>query len=518
MKKVIQGLLVAMLSASTAHAAITSNHTYLTPRSSYNMASDWSMSGVTSNNPNMVGGDVAATAFWRQSHNSKEIAQYFGAGYAGDTVKVQDGSIQVQHDTDGASQALYSYDVDHSPSRTYTSGSSDKTGMGGRLTFTPEVRQVGVNLTYNQNLDFFLDGLTFGASAALYNANNDTHVAVVGGKGNTGHTDDGGVGKGLLDYFTGGDLGKTANGAQRALTHAKFALKAHNEVGVGDINVNFGYTLVSDEDSQVSLNLSAVVPTGSKVRSDFVFYPVVGNGGHWAIGGGLNSNFNVYRSEDNRQALDFSLAANYKYTLAATESRVLGLWNIENKRIRSGGHYRILAKKALAEVVPGANELAHDVKVTQGSSVEGLAGFSYRSGDFCIDAGYNLFWREAETVKLADASAWKNDTYAFIANNKQPSAKGVIGKSDYTKYGPIQAQGVTTTSATGVDQDVKDYVTTAAAASPKSLTHSVVGGAGYTFQGSRPVRVGLGGSYEFSNNKNDSIDMWSIWAKCGISF
>lgn len=90
-----------------------------------------------------------------------------------------------------------------------------------------------------------------------------------------------------------------------------------------------------------------------------------------------------------------------------------------------------------------------------------------------------------------------------------------------------------TANVTGVDIDVVtasgggtagtlavNYnTTTANAVTENQVTHSVVGGLGYRFQGNYPVVAAIGAQGEFQDaTRNSALEGWKVWMKFGVSF
>ena len=62
-------------------------------------------------------------------------------------------------------------------------------------------------------------------------------------------------------------------------------------------------------------------------------------------------------------------------------------------------------------------------------------------------------------------------------------------------------------------------VTAAHAVTEKQITHSVVGGLGYRFQGNYPVTVSIGGQVELQDSMhNSALEGYKAWMKFGVSF
>jgi len=63
-----------------------------------------------------------------------------------------------------------------------------------------------------------------------------------------------------------------------------------------DIQIIFGYNPVLREKGHFGINLQLSCPTGNRPCARYLFEPIVGNGGHWELGGGITSSWIFWRS------------------------------------------------------------------------------------------------------------------------------------------------------------------------------------------------------------------------------
>jgi len=57
------------------------------------------------------------------------------------------------------------------------------------------------------------------------------------------------------------------------------------------------------------------------------------------------------------------------------------------------------------------------------------------------------------------------------------------------------------------------------AAQPAGLSYTFYGSLGYRCdEREYPLLAHIGGSYEFANESNATLDRWTLWAKTGVSF
>jgi len=519
MKKIIHGLLVGLLATSAIEAGVNSNRTYIAARStlSHNMALGMmARNGVKKKAP--IGADISITGIFRQSHNSDDLAKYFGGGAA--TNSNQTGKIEVaKNSTDTSTNALWGYDID-------AVVPTDKSkAASGTISFDPKRTVYGAHICYNHDLNKFVDGLFFQFDVPIVSVTNDLNMTVSKGAANT--TAANGTNHTVNDYFSGIKFTKAATHPTDALTYLRFNGKGRSKIGIADVNVRLGYCFLEDEDYKVSACFDVVLPTGNEPKAVWLFEPIVGNGGHFGLGGGLRADFNLWRSDDKKGCVDFILCGNVQYLFESTNKRVWGVYNHRLSRLAEAAPYRLAVEKGAKKFAPAASFLAQDSKVTPGITFDGITGINYTNNGFCFDLYYNLFAREADSVKLSNA--WTENYYGFadvVADRASTAA--VVGKDGDTYNGPIQKEGNKTTGTasngtalgtSGYNKDLTYYISSLTTATPSALTHKVAIGGGYTFNiKACPVRIGLGGEYELSGGDNDTIDSWGLWTKIGICF
>ena len=69
----------------------------------------------------------------------------------------------------------------------------------------------------------------------------------------------------------------------------KFDFARRTRNGLADIDVILGYNLINDDCYHFGIFALAVLPTGKKRKNLFILDPVVGNGKHVELGGGISA-------------------------------------------------------------------------------------------------------------------------------------------------------------------------------------------------------------------------------------
>lgn len=511
MKKVIQGLLVGLLTVSSvaADSSKIANHTYLAANDSisHGFVVDNTVRNMRkSAGKDAIGGDLSIAGVYRRSHNSKAIARHFGGG-TGAVNEAKDGSIEVAAGNATTSQSLRSYDIENA------AASNTATGMMGRLKFDPVRTEYGAHVNYTQCLGTVVEGLSLQLDVPVVHVATDMRATYennipskISGASSLGKT--------IQNYFEGDVVD---NVGQNALAAAKVNRKGTelSETGVADIAVRLNYTLAKDVDYSVGLGVNALIPTGNVPKALNLFEPVVGNGGHVGLGGQAHGCATVWRSLDRQSALTLGFNAYYRYLLESKETRVLGM--AKGGSVSPAGHFNLVAKLGDVKVTPAANLFKQELTITPGHHFDGVLSASFKHLNFAADLAYVLKAHGEETGDLV--TKWANDkVIIFKADDKADGTAAINGSNAYAAVqdDKTATQGITGLAATQPIFNLDKKV----ALNEAALTHAVAAALSYTFDGKMPVRVGLGGMYDFdfSSSENDAVRSYSVWLKAGINF
>jgi hypothetical protein len=479
-KKIFGFLFLATLCLANIKAATYSNKTFLMPRPvGVNMAMEYTTwHKILFNNPpeNQFGANFEVTGFYQDSDNKKDLGKYFGVNKKHDFV-IGDATKDVKFDY--IFHAVTGHDT-----------------TSAKVEFNPNQKAYGARLDYYQDLCFILKGLYLKANTPFVKIENNMHMDI----------DD------ATDLFANNNLEKYFKGkyiqefdshadVQNMQTNLKKA-KIHGEQsteGFADVDVILGYKGFDEERYQIKFNLGLTIPTGNDVKGESLFEAIRGNGRHWGFGGGFDAQVDLYKK--NHWTIRLINAYNYRYLFESFEKRTLGL----NKTFRDQinfSQYFLLGKVSAEHnqnLIPAANILTTKVDVTPGSQLDGILSLDFIYKNFVFDLGYNLFFREHESLELNE-DPFGDDQY------------GVAEPSFNTANAFTQTAAIEDHLLTIHDLDLKG------ASTPSLLTHKLYGGLGWAMsKKGYSALLGIGGSYEFATSNCD-LETWALWAKFGVSF
>ena len=191
---------------------------------------------------------------------------------------------------------------------------------------------------------------------------------------------------------------------------------------LSDIQLVFGWNFVRDEDYNFGLNIRAGFPTGNRPCSRFLFEPIVGNGKHWELGGGLTSKYIVWRSEDNEDNyLGIYLDANFAHLFKTCQCRTFDFCGC-----RPNSRYMLLAEMGTNEddlqggpnareltranfqyqknLIPATHFTTFNVDVRIDIQADIVLKFGYIRDNWAADLGFNLWARSGEKFCLNNCS------------------------------------------------------------------------------------------------------------------
>jgi len=208
-----------------------------------------------------------------------------------------------------------------------------------------------------------------------------------------------------------------------------------SKTGVADLELVLGYNVVCTDNGYFGLNIRTAAPTGNHPCGEFLFEPIVGNGGSWQLGGGIDSHAVLWRGEHDN-TLSFYLDANITHLFKACQKRCFDLCGKPNSRymlaqrlttntvglegdiipsdvVCTDSNCTLSDAQFANEFSPVANLTMAKVKVSAAVQGDVALKFTYNNGNgFSWDLGYNFFGRSCEKIcrvgntPLSDGNTW----------------------------------------------------------------------------------------------------------------
>lgn len=332
---------------------------------------------------------------------------------------------------------------------------------------------------------------------------------------------------------------------QDPLKFGKITCGGHTEHGVADVTLALGWNFIKNPWGHVGAKLRTVVPTGSHVRNEFFFEPVLGNGRHVELGVGLDGHALIWE-KDGCQELILYGAVNFMHLFNAHQRRSFDLKQNEHmsrytlaKQFDAAGNY-------INSLSPVINHTTLPCNVRINLQTDIVVMFDYRHNQLTFDFGYNGFIRSKERICLrncgsnCDIGCGNNGTGNSAIPANTYGLKGIqntttdtlnpspITQSTATIFGnPFADQMAVADPNSPVFISTSD-ISLSSAASPRIVTQKLFTHVGYTWHYSSACQPfwGVGGEIEFEgiNPRNtaqpvrNTLALWGVWFKGGVAF
>lgn len=299
---------------------------------------------------------------------------------------------------------------------------------------------------------------------------------------------------------------------------------SRSKSGFSDLQMGFGYDVVSKETGHVGFAALVRAPTGSHTESDILFAPLIGNGKHWEFGLGFTGKVRVWE-KDGEQQLFFLGDFNLTHIFKARQKRSFDLC------LNGFGSRYLLVKEFTStgeytgQLSPLINHTTLDCNVWNDYQFDISVAFGYLYNRFTLDIGYNGWIRAKEKISLHDKKQFP--TNLGIKGTTNVSTDGIPNDltqplADITNNFNAPDRGPTFIRVCDINLE--------SAASPRLLTHKIFAHISYGCPNNAfcdtIAFAGIGGEIEFEgiNLRNTvhfartTLAQWSLWVKAGIAF
>jgi len=355
---------------------------------------------------------------------------------------------------------------------------------------------------------------------------------------------------------------------------------------LSDLQMALGWNFFQAEDRHMGLHILAGFPTAGKHCCEYVFSPVIGNGGHFELGAGVTASSRLWMSDDEERSLWVYVDANAAHLF---KRRLLRTFDLIGKKDvdRSNSRYMLvqemtsLAENLYTEVdgsypastfqysgklLPLANITTCCADISIAVQGEFTAKFTYNTGRWSFDLGYNLWGRTGETIcaccKIpSNKYALKGDAFIvgfgpgddtsglaatesdatiyagtntpygtdYVENHKanpsiDPTAALAWYNDGVDRLGTDSTRATQTrSSTTPIFLSCNDLDTRK---TPAALSHKIFAHLGYAWNNDAPDDrwtpfLGIGGEAEFSGRVSGvytALSQWGFWLKGGLAF
>ncbi len=218
--------------------------------------------------------------------------------------------------------------------------------------------------------------------------------------------------------------GTTFGDMRKALKYGKID-GCQKRTRLSDMHINIGYKFADTQDYHLATHLHISFPTGNKPNGNFLFEPVVGNGGHFQLGVNMNGHEVIWNSDDEQRAFSFYFDINLNHMFSTKQKRSFDLKDKLNSRymliaelgtpVDNFLFYNTDPTSAIgtntagtassvqyqSELFPLINKSTLDCNVDVKIQADMAIKFTYINNNLAYDFGYNLWARTKENISLS---------------------------------------------------------------------------------------------------------------------
>jgi hypothetical protein len=285
----------------------------------------------------------------------------------------------------------------------------------GRILLTPRLENYIIDLGLYFGLDCWVQGLYLRFHAPFVHArwtidSNCGNCEII----ESGSTNEDGSRKQFPACYMGTEAVDTAKDIKQALSGnflfgdmqepwcgGKFDFCRRTRNGLADIDVILGYNICNNDCYHVGLYVMSVLPTGKKRKNLFILDPVVGNGKHYELGGGLSAHTVLWSGEDSNIAL--FIEGNVTHMFKSRQCRTFDL--IDNgpfsrymllKEYDTDGTMFTFNNNLVSANCFTTREVDVSLAVKGDASIKA----AYRWCGFGFDIGYNIYGHSQELIDI----------------------------------------------------------------------------------------------------------------------
>ena len=354
---------------------------------------------------------------WQWELNKPEMCENYGVGYVAFEFQRSFRECDLSDALFGSSSLRFAgSDVqDRMPNELLADNFGLARDFRGKINFKPRVENYIIDFGLDFGLDYWIQGLWLRFYAPFVHARwtIDTQCGTCETI-ESGSTNEDGTRKKFAPCYMGNEAVDTAKDIKQALSGnflfgdmqepwcgGKFDFSRRTRNGLADIDILFGYNVVNDDCYHLGFFGIGVMPTGKKRKNLFILDPLIGNGKHFELGGGITAHTVLWSGEDSNLAL--FLFGNVTHMFKSRQCRTFDLKN-------NGPFSRYMLLKEYdtdGTMFTYNNNLisancftTREVDVSLAAKGDASLMLAYRWCGFGIDIGYNVYGHSQEKIEL----------------------------------------------------------------------------------------------------------------------
>lgn len=197
---------------------------------------------------------------------------------------------------------------------------------------------------------------------------------------------------------------------------------AEKKTGLADIRVELGKVLKETETYNFGVHLELLIPTGSKKKGLSLFEPMIGNGHHWELGGGVYAQYQCFTRSSGDAYATLYADCNVTHLFKTDQKRTFDLKNKPLSRYMLASYFTpavqglstanglVPSAQFASAYAPVANISTLDVSVACDIHIDASAMLHYHKKKWDFDCGYNLWYKSKEQITCHPKTTCCNET------------------------------------------------------------------------------------------------------------
>lgn len=287
---------------------------------------------------------------------------------------------------------------------------------------------------------------------------------------------------------------------------------AQKKIGFADLTFMIGYNFYLTQNSHFGLSAATIIPLEDRPSPEFLFTPVLGNGGYTEVGVGITGHHLLY--DNTIDSCSIHLEGVLYHVLKSDQKRT---FDINNNGVAS--RYLLLKKISNTnpftyddEIIFGPNVTTLECSVYNNIHADIALMVAYQKNSVNLNIGYNIWARSKDIVNIVGAIP--------------PNTYGIQGATQTDNESVNFTQSLSTIKGFFAPPFPGDTVTLStqdlnisSASHPRALSHKLFASLRYTWNCTHYIPfIGFGGQYEISLHDNNAFNQWGAWLTAGFSF
>lgn len=238
----------------------------------------------------------------------------------------------------------------------------------------------------------------------------------------------------FTSFITGKDAPENAGITFHKLANAKMSCRAERLTKLSDIQLAIGYNILQKKRYHVGFSLRTAVPTGNAPTGEFLFEPIIGNGHHWELGGGLSAHVLLWECEATGEHAGVYFDANITHMFTSAQCRSFDLCGSHNSRYMLAQRMDSDIENKLRGLVDGefveptaqfqpqfstvANLTTLPVEVTASVQADLAFMIGYHKDKNSWGFGYSFWGRSCECITLCGRTPFELNSWALKGDSQ----------------------------------------------------------------------------------------------------